>query len=403
MDAKGRIRTSFEGADWAELAPRIKEIGPEKVKQLIELYGEASPELLGFEKADPSEENTPESFLKRRNLDPELWEVVGVREWSMTTGSGETYYNTWYNAKPNEQQRAKKAEGFIERALERARKDSPTLINFPFINSRKRTQTLHYFPTDHHLGKVAYDRTGNEVWNLEKASTEYLQAPQDILNQIKNPELLDRIVFVVGSDFYHYDNLKGQTTKGTQLDYEKKWEICFERGIDLNIDTINFLRQLAPVKVMECRGNHDEQSTFAMFKALECAFHNTNDITFERSHMGRVYDWDGYNLIGYTHGNDIKDHDLGSVMAYENKHFYEAKEKEWLTGHIHKEKTSRKKLPVFVDGDKGVTIRIIRAMCGTDDWHGKHGYLSSNPGTEAFLRCNKRGLLNHIYRGMEHY
>ncbi|MEL7339154.1 MAG: hypothetical protein AAGM67_01615 [Bacteroidota bacterium] len=262
---------------------------------------------------------------------------------------------------------------------------------------------MHYAPYDHHLGKITYDRQGNETWNLSIASDNYLYAPRDIISEIKQPELIKEIVFAAGSDFYHYDNVGGTTTKGTQMEYQSKYETVYRRGLQLNVDVINYLRTIAPVRVVEVRGNHDWQSVFTIFEALECAFANTEDVAFERAVNGRAYHFDGYTLVGYTHGDDVALANLSGVMAVESAHFHKAKQREWITGHFHKEKLAVKKLAVYADHDKGVTKRIIKAMCGSDDWHSKKAYIASNPGTEAFLRCSEKGLINHLYRPSNFY
>lgn len=323
-----------------------------------------------------------EELFELFSLDPDEWVVVdsSINQWPTTAKINDEMvqtHNHQIKAKLRPKINTTDATKVLESLKEEYSKRGPVL---PLIKRDRSStkQMLELMITDHHLGKMSI----NDDYSLEKASEIYMDTVWEAMSRAA-AEKVHEIVLVMGNDYLHVDNVKQQTTSGTQMEYNSMWGDLFQAGAMLQVRAIDALKQMAPVRIIPVPGNHDEQSVISMAYLLQAWYRNDDNVHVE-SPKRFQYWTDGFTLLGFTHGN-IKAQQLPLVMAKENPHFSQAKITEWHCGHLHQ--TKSQKFPV--EGDKheegGVVIRIFPALCPADSWHEKHGWHLSSRRSTAML------------------
>jgi hypothetical protein len=241
---------------------------------------------------------------------------------------------------------------------------------------------------DLHFGKLVWDQEAGENFDVKIARDVFERTIATLLAHAQSFPL-DRIVFPIGNDFFNVDNEQETTTRGTPQDEDTRWKKTFLLGRRLLVETIDKLRELAPLDIPIIPGNHDQTRAFFLGDSLECWYHNCPGVTVDNGAKLRKYYRYGSNLIGYTHGKDEKPEDLPQIMATEApKLWADTKYREWHIGDKHHLKQlSWKSAEEF----KGVVVRVMRSLTSTDAWHFKKGYVGSIRAGEAFIWNKQAG------------
>ncbi|GAA4880536.1 GcrA family cell cycle regulator [Paenibacillus vulneris] len=193
----------------------------------------------------------------------------------------------------------------------------------------------------------------------------YKQTQLRILDKI-NLRKWDEILFVIGQDMFHNNDLKGNTANGTpieKVDMQKAWEDCclfYEPMIEKS------LKQSKYVKIIYSKGNHDEAISWAFVKYLKARYPQIDcddEIVERKIHtFGEVF-------IGITHGDKAKK-DLHNIFIHEFPlEWAKAKTREIHKGHFHVE-----------DGKDifGTMIRTLSTRNKTDSWHRDNGFVGAH-------------------------
>ncbi|MGB1274900.1 MAG: hypothetical protein ACPG77_04045, partial [Nannocystaceae bacterium] len=155
---------------------------------------------------------------------------------------------------------------------------------------------------DHHFGKLAWSPETGEDYDLKIAEDRYRSAANNLINAAKKNKV-DRILFVVGHDFYHVDSGRNTTTSGTPQDVDGRWQKAFSTGCRCVRDAINAARAVAPVDVSVVPGNHDEERTFTLGVVLSAIYENDSRVMVDNSpNIKKAYNW-GKTFIGLYHGH----------------------------------------------------------------------------------------------------
>ena len=249
---------------------------------------------------------------------------------------------------------------------------------------RKKTEDGHLLvvdPADIHIGKLctAYE-TGTD-YNQNIAVKRVLEGVKGLLDK-SNGFNIDKVLFVAGNDILHTDNAKRQTTAGTSQDTEGMWYDNFLTAKQLYVDIIEMLMQVADVEMVFNPSNHDYQSGFFLAQTIEAHFHKSKNVTFNCSIAHRKYSTYGNSLIGTTHGDGAKQHNLGSLMSIEAKeHWATSEHRYFYTHHVH-HKSSKD----FIN----VSVETLRSPSPADSWHDRNGYISKEA-VEAFVHSKTFG------------
>ncbi len=245
-------------------------------------------------------------------------------------------------------------------------------------------------PADIHIGKLCRSFETGQEYNSQIAVKRVKKGVQGLINKSSGFEI-EKVLLVIGNDVLHTDTPKRQTTSGTPQDTDGMWYDNFLDGIQLYVDLINMLVQVADVHVVFNPSNHDYTSGFYLAQLIATHFRLSKNVTFDVSISHRKYYTYGENLIGTTHGDGAKNNDLPLLMAHEAKDWTKCKHRYIYTHHVH-HKTSKDIMSVCVEA--------LRSPSGADSWHYRNGYIHAPQAIESFVHHPKHGQvarLTHLF------
>ena len=290
-------------------------------------------------------------------------------------------------AKPNEYTR----DEFLKSIEDLISNYSPS---YPHIDYPKREDghLLIINPADVHIGKFADSLETGEDYNIEIAKERVREGVKGILRNAEGYPI-EKILFCIGNDILHTDNTMGSTTRLTPQDTDGKWFRHFTEALELYVEIVEMLIQIAPVDCVHSMSNHDYMSGFHLAHALKSWYRNTDSVYVDADPKHRkYYSWKN-SLIGLTHGDGAKLNNLPLHMAQEEpKMWAETKYRYWYLHHLHHKQ--RYKFMSSFD-NIGVTVEFLRSPSGTDSWHFSKGYTGSIKAVEGFIH-NKYGQIAHL-------
>ena len=290
-------------------------------------------------------------------------------------------------AKPNEYTR----DEFLKSIEDLISNYSPS---YPQIDYPKREDghLLIINPADVHIGKFADSLETGEDYNIEIAKERVREGVKGILRNAEGYPI-EKILFCIGNDILHTDNTMGSTTRLTPQDTDGKWFRHFTEALELYVEIVEMLIQIAPVDCVHSMSNHDYMSGFHLAHALKSWYRNTDSVYVDADPKHRkYYSWKN-SLIGLTHGDGAKLNNLPLHMAQEEpKMWAETKYRYWYLHHLHHKQ--RYKFMSSFD-NIGVTVEFLRSPSGSDSWHYQKGYTGSIKAVEGFIH-NKYGQIAHL-------
>lgn len=231
---------------------------------------------------------------------------------------------------------------------------------------------------DAHFGKLAWAPETGQDYDLKICRTRYLEAARDLLARASfwKPE---RILYVVGNDFFHVDN-KGATTAGTPMDCDGRWQKAFRIGVQVCVTVAEEASQIAPVDILVVPGNHDREKAFCLGEVLDARFHSNHEINVTNTPDPYVYYRWGKILLGFVHGDnhtsDAKRAQLPQTMATDRPiDWSETVWREFHLGHFHSEREDVWKYRTS-HCVRDLSIRILPSLSSSDAWHRESGYAS---------------------------
>jgi len=305
-------------------------------------------------------------------------DVVSVKHWQSASGDYRFSIVTKEDYGLDEQKIFDNVNKFIEGY-------SP---DYKKIKREKGNHLLVINPADIHIGKYANGIETGEDYNSETAVLRVLEGVQGLIDKAKGFDI-DKVLFCIGNDVLHIDNVYNTTTKGTHQDVDGKWWEHYEIALMLYVKCVEMLREIAPVDVLHSMSNHDYQSGFHLAHTLKSWFRKADDVSFDVSVANRKYYKYGKNLIGLEHGDGAKMDKLPLLMANEKpKEWSETKYRYWYLHHIH-HKVKHKWLDAkdFI----GVTVEYMRSPSASDSWHARKGFCGVPKACEGFLHDKESG------------
>jgi hypothetical protein len=260
----------------------------------------------------------------------------------------------------------------------------------PIQHEHKTGNMLEMSLPDFHFGQLSWGKeTGRANYDIKIATDIYREAVSNLLHHAK-PYTPEKIIFMVGSDFFNVNNQNNTTTGGTPQDEDGRWQKTFTYGRQLVVSAVDMCREIADVEVVVIPGNHDTERSFYLGDSLACWYNQCNNVKVNNDPSPRKYIRWGKNLIGMTHGSEEKTQMLPLIMATEAPDMW-AKTvfREFHIGHLHHKRTFAF---VPVQEENGVRVRILPSLCARDAWHTKKGFESIRQG-QAFLWNETRGCI----------
>lgn len=346
---------------------------------------------------------TEQEAMTYSKVDLQRWEVesIIIKHWSTTTkdatGQARITQNSGVTLKLKKRV-APTTEFLKEEMITYLSTFAPTFLPITY-KTKQSEHCLEIDIFDLHLGKLAWSGEVGESYDLQIAEKRFYNAIDALISKTQ-PYRLGQIWLPFGNDFFNADNMFNTTTAGTPQDQDGRWQKIYVKGREMLQNAILKLVQIAPVEAILVQGNHDTQSSFYLADALKCIFANNEHIQVDSRPHDRKYKQFGKNMLGLTHGNNVKDVKLPLIMAQEAPQIWaETTYREWHLGHWHtnKEISTTSGVNAFGEEFNGVTVRKLRSLSATDAWHKQKGYSSLQSAT-AFLYHKENGIeaiLNH--------
>lgn len=220
---------------------------------------------------------------------------------------------------------------------------------------------------DPHFGMLSWPEETGEDFNLQIAQRHLQEAVERLVALSPNTET--GLLINLG-DFLHADNFEARTSRsGHALDVDSRWPKIMKIAVlTLVYCAKHMLTKHRTVKVINIKGNHDDQSAIMLAMCLAAYFHDEPRIQIDESPA--MFHWHefGQNLIGVTHGHTVKPDKLPGVMASDQSAAWgRTKYRYFYTGHVHHE--SKKEFP-------GCIVETFRTLAAKDAWHSAQGYRS---------------------------
>jgi len=317
---------------------------------------------------------TDDEIFDRYGRDKETWKINQV--WFKDTQSG---FRLSVNFAPikETQQAVDYQQAFKEFVEDRNLKILSSPQPKKYEKSKKEGEyLLELSIPDLHLSKFGHDKEVGKDYDSEIAKDYFTRSVVNLVEKATNIYKLDRILLVIGNDFYNADGKSGATTAGTPQDCDSRWYKMFKEGLELVTESVDYCKQYAPrVDLYIVPGNHDRQTSYYLGVALEAFYRKDEQVIINNSPKTRKYYNYGVSLLGYTHGDREKQDSLPLIMAQEQPELWaKARFKEWRLGHFH---TNKNKSYMSQNEFAGVQIKTLPSLTSADAWHFESGYIGN--------------------------
>lgn len=247
-------------------------------------------------------------------------------------------------------------------------------------------------PFDAHIGKLIWGQGVGEKkqdYDVDIAARRYVQHVHKMLERVA-PYKPERIVLVVGNDFFNINSRDMETANGTLQKTEdsrlhRTWRMA-KQALEECIDSC---LELGPTHVLFVPGNHERERLFYFGEMIAALYCRTEGVTIDNAPAVRKYMRWGKVLIMFTHGNEEKIDSLPLVMAAERREDWgQTVYHEAHIGHFHR-KRAWKYMPIEEIG--GVIVRALPSLTNTDEWHYLKGYVGNVKASEVLLFHKSQG------------
>jgi hypothetical protein len=354
-----------------------------------------------------ADSKNPKSVMLAHGFQPDEWELVSCRNnlWSMNSAD-ESKVNC--QSKITVKPIVKPDVVFdIESYFE----------NKTFVNEKPLTNPIEYDEDDDrewesveidlpdlHGGLFSWRSETGEDYDLHIAKQRFETAMKDIENRCRSRKI-EQITFVTLGDLLHFDNEEQSTTKGTKQQSDGRIAKVHDLILDMLIDAITMLGNIAPVLVIYLPGNHDLITGRMLMKAVEKAFRNDVNVKFDLSPNPFKAIRIGSSLIGWTHG-DMPEKNMSTWLPQMfRKEYGECSTVEVHAGHFHRQNTKEKSITIknynqtFEDG--GVVVRYLPSISSASGWAHKQGFPKTVKTIMSFVWSSEKGLRDIWFSGVE--
>ena len=413
-----------EGLTWGDLveryAPRFPDLTQEQVRNKIRDAVRRSPEFRDTQ-AKPVEgkrveewnaargeytsdrlieicdqdEITPELILKAHGLKAEKWDVVSYRNnfWhsQVKGGTRMVMYQSRLTAKPK--QDAITLDD-VDRFFD-ARDYQIAKPPIPAAQYDPGGEVLEIDIADLHSGMYAWARETGADYDVHLARERFLRVIEDNVARCKGRRF-SRIILALLGDLLHVDNDQSTTTRGTLQQADGRLAKIFDTTLEMLIDAVGMLGEIAPVDVVYTRGNHDGVSGRMLIKALEVAYKRDSNVTVDAEPNPQKWRLIGSTLIGFCHG-DMPERNLAGWLQVQARSMDKPiRFMEIHAGHRHSQKAVER---IQTQDAEGVVIRTMPTITNASTWEHEQGYASTRS-TMSFVWCAQRGLREMWYCNM---
>lgn len=246
---------------------------------------------------------------------------------------------------------------------------------------------------DLHAGMYAWgEETGGGDFDSDIAHDLARRAVAALIERARGFPI-ERVLLPLGNDLAHADRTQdgagGTTRKGTVVDIDGRRARVLRLVRMIAVETIDALRQIAPVDVIMIAGNHDEETILALAEIVSAWYRNDAAVTIDGSPRVRKYYRYGTTLLGFAHGHNGRVTDLPILMATEAPDDWAATTwREVHLGHLHRKGEA-------VQEHSGVRVRVMPSLAANDAWHATQGYCHIRA-AECYLWHRETAYVGHF-------
>lgn len=353
-------------------------------KETGEMVFEGIIELLS------GQEITPDIVMKAHNLKADEWKVISFTSnaWQSQVKGGKkiVLWQSKITVKPRVSNEITFAD--VDRYF--ANKDFSVPVVAMKDDYDPTGEVLEICIPDLHAGLLSWRYETGEDYDLNITRERFFKAISDIVARCAGCSF-SKIMLVTLGDLLHTDNDNQTTTKGTFQQVDGRLAKIFDYTLDMMIDAINILSDIAPVEVIYLCGNHDRVLGYTLIKAAEKAFTYNERVTFDVSPNPQKFRLLGTTLIGWTHGDMPKKNMQGWLQDRARKEFGESIYAEIHSGHYHSENVLEA---------SGVIIRYMPNIAAASYWEHQQGFPHTNKTVVCYRWHLKKGLRSIWYNNI---
>ena len=336
--------------------------------------------------------HTEAQLVDYMKIDLQKWEIVECtfNKWSMGTAGGGQQMLFQVKARCKLRRNIVDAINEIESLKEMAKQEVRPVVDGITRAIPSNGLVLEVAIFDLHFGKQSWSQeTLDRPYDVKIAEAMFFRALDKILERSSGFQY-EKVLFVVGNDMLHSNDLESRTANGTVVDSDGRFQKAYTTARRAMIAAIDRLRSIAPVHVVVCVGNHDRFSAWTLGDSLESWYHNDPDVTIDNvPSLRKYFEWGKVGLL-FTHGDEGKRQDYPLLFATEKSEMFgRTKFREIHTGHFHSTKTEEY---------HGVRVRTLSSLSTADSWHASKGFKGALRTAEAFVWSKDEGLIaQYIY------
>jgi len=353
---------------------------------------------------------TVEDALRIAEVDMSIWEVERhlINSWEVTVGgrnTGTDKCETYTNFQVKIWLKRKEEDVLaLEDLYEKIKVASPIVpvIKRPEIIKSKHQRELEISLFDLHLGLRSFKPAADIDWTPDKAEEMTMAILDDLIELTKIFGPYERIIFPMGNDFLHTDNVYNTTTSFTPQPEADAWKNTFLRGELLGLAIIERMKEIAPVKVISVPGNHARHSEIALSRIFKAYYHNDENFEIDASMSPYKFHKFGVNLLGFEHGHSIRQQvRLAALMANECRlnGWQEARYCEFHCGDQHRKGSGK---PMMFE-EQGVSIEFLPGLVPPNEWHRIHSYNWQKRAGMAFVWDKTAGCIARFQVNIDNY
>lgn len=367
-------------------------IDPRRSYEYENHYGDGGIELQKKIFFNEYEEKTPETILNKFGYNPSKWKLLEWKfgEWEMPIskeGCLTTCITVKAKIKPRDNQNLD-VNSMIGEIKELFSKEiKPLKFTKEKLNKElDNNLLLELPPIELHLGKLSCHLNTGENYDSKIAENRFKTIIEQVI-QKQRYEKCGKALISIGGDFFNSDNDLDTTTKGTQMHSDTRGEKMFLMGLKLWRDAILSLREeFNQVEVQLVVGNHDKNTSFHLFVALQQAFLNDKKVNFIENYKEvQCYVFKDC-CIWTTHGSKNIVATIESLFSEFPLEYGKTKYRELHLGHLHHEMELKEKL--------GIIPRRLSASCGKDEYEYNERFGKSIQKQQVFIWQGNAGLID---------
>lgn len=327
------------------------------------------------------------------------WEVAGKKaksQWEGVWKTGLLQIKIYLRRKQIQQLGV---ESLIEK-LNTVKYRPPTIKYKKGKAKKKHKRALEISLMDPHYGLRCFKGESDHDWSIGLCESLMMWAIDELLDLAKARGPFEEIVFPVGNDFLHHDNLNHTTTKGTLQPEGLSFQHIYERGLEFTLAMIDRLREVAPVRVIQVAGNHDQVSSLTIGHIVRLAHRLDPNVVVDVSPSPYKFYHYGVNLIGFDHGHHIKPLRLTGLMANECKDIWsQVRYREWHLGDQHRKSGSKPNL----FEEQGCGVEYLPSLVPANAWHKLKGFNWQQRGAMGYIWDYDKGPIDRIQANLDSY